>query len=267
MLLNMNNKDDSETPKESKSQVAVPTIIYEDDEVLVLDKPCGMLVHEDGFSPHAGTVVDWFLKRFPEASGVGEITLTPKGVALERSGVVHRLDRDTSGVMVLAKTNDAHTYLKVQFHDRLAKKEYRALVYGLVKDKWGTINRPIGRSARDFRLRSAEQGARGTLRDAVTNYECLKAGESDGENFSYLALKPKTGRTHQLRVHLKAIDRPIVGDLLYAGKKLEQSKSLGLSRLSLHAHMLEISLPNGKTELFIAPIPADLAEAISSIAI
>jgi 23S rRNA pseudouridine1911/1915/1917 synthase len=244
-----------------------PTIIYEDEDIMVIDKPCGMLVHEDGWAPHAGTVVAWFLDRTPSVKGVGEVTLSPKGVPLERSGVVHRLDRDTSGVMVLAKTPEAHTHLKTQFHDRLAKKEYRALVYGRVTDKWGTIDRPIGRSARDFRLRSAEQGARGTLRDAVTNYECLKMGEYKGENFSYLALKPKTGRTHQLRVHLKAIDRPIVGDTLYAGKKLEQSSNLELTRLALHAYSLELTLPNGQKTIFTAPLPADLEEAVSRVAI
>lgn len=243
-----------------------PTVIYEDDAVLVIDKPQGMLVHEDGWAPHVGTVVAWFLDRIPSAKGVGEVTLSPKGVPLERSGVVHRLDRDTSGVMVLAKTSEAHTHLKEQFHDRLAKKEYRALVYGKVNDKWRTIDRPIGRSARDFRLRSAEQGARGTLRDAITNYECLKVGQYKDENFSYLALKPKTGRTHQLRVHLKAIDRPIVGDALYAGKKLEQSSNLELSRLALHAYSLELTLPNGQKTNFTAPLPVDLEEAVSRVA-
>ena len=245
----------------------VPTVLHEDDDVVVIDKPHGMLVHEDGFASHAGTVVAWLLERAPQAQGVGEVTLTPKGVAIERSGVVHRLDRDTSGVMVLAKTADAHIHLKAQFHDRLVKKEYRALVYGKVNDKWGTIDRPIGRSAKDFRLRTAGQGARGTLRDAVTHYECLNAGEYKEENFSYLALKPKTGRTHQLRVHLKAIDRPIVGDVLYARHKLSQSNNLGLNRLALHAYQLELVLPNGKEAVFTAPLPTDFKEALQRIAI
>jgi 23S rRNA pseudouridine1911/1915/1917 synthase len=241
-------------------------IIYEDEDVLVINKPAGMLVHEDGHSPHEGTVVDWFLRHAPQARGVGEVTTSPQGKALERSGVVHRLDRDTSGVMVLAKTARAHTHLKVQFHDRLAKKEYRALVYGRVHDRWGTIDRPIGRSASDFRLRSATQGARGTLRDAVTNYECIGVGEYEGESFSYLKLKPKTGRTHQLRVHLKAIDRPIVGDELYASKKRTESNNLGLNRLALHAHTLELELPNGEVTRFMAPIPPDFEQAAERIA-
>jgi len=241
-------------------------IIFEDDEVLALNKPHGMLVHEDGVASPEDTVVAWFLNRVPKAAEVGEITLTPKGVALERSGVVHRLDRDTSGVMVLAKTQEAYAHLKAQFHDRLAKKEYRALVYGRVNNRWGTIDRPIGRSPRDFRLRLASQGARGTLRDAVTHYECIKVGEYEGESFSYLALKPKTGRTHQLRVHLKAIDRPIVGDVLYAEKKQAESNNLGLDRLALHAHILELILPNGKQASFCASLPPDFEQAIGRIA-
>lgn len=241
-------------------------ILYEDDAVVVINKPAGVLVHEDGHSPHDGTVVEWLLRRAPQARGVGEQTTAPTGKILERSGVVHRLDRDTSGVMILAKTASAHTYLKTQFHDRLAKKEYRALVYGRVHEKWGTIDKPIGRSASDFRLRSATPGARGTLRDAVTHYECIGVGEFEGESFSYLKLKPKTGRTHQLRVHLKAIDRPIVQDELYAAKKRTQSNNLGLTRLALHAHLLELALPGGELMRFIAPLPTDFEQAAERIA-
>jgi len=241
-------------------------ILYEDDDCVVINKPAGMLVHEDGHSPHEGTVVAWFLGRAPTARGVGEITTSPQGQVLERSGVVHRLDRDTSGVMILAKTARAHTHLKVQFHDRLAKKEYRALVYGRLHERWGTIDKPIGRSASDFRLRSATQGARGTLREAVTHYECIGVGEYEGESFSYLKLKPKTGRTHQLRAHLKAIDRPIVGDTLYAEKKVSQSNNLTLSRLALHAHILELELPNGELTRFMAPIPPAFEQAAERIA-
>jgi len=243
-----------------------PQVLYEDDDVVVINKPPGMLVHEDGHSPHEGTVVAWLLGHAPTARGVGEATISPQGKALERSGVVHRLDRDTSGVMVLAKTAVAHAHLKAQFHDRLAKKEYRALVYGRVHEKWGTIDKPIGRSANDFRLRSAMRGARGTLRDAVTHYECIGVGEYEEESFSYLKLKPKTGRTHQLRVHLKAIDRPIVGDLLYAEKKVAQSNNLGLTRLALHAHILDIHLSKGDQMRFIAPLPADIEQAAERIA-
>jgi len=233
-----------------------PTILYEDADVLVINKPAGMMVHEDGIST-GETVVDWFLGKYPDAKGVGEPGRSPKGVSLERSGVVHRLDRDTSGVLILAKTAEAFSHLKAQFHDRLVKKEYRAFVYGPMREPWGTIDRPIGRSNRDFRLRSAERGAKGTLRDAVTDWELIGTGRFENEHFSYLKLSPKTGRTHQLRVHLKAIGKPIVQDGLYAAHLIEDSNNLGLERLALHAHRLEITLPNGEQERFIAPVPLE----------
>lgn len=242
-----------------------PVVLYEDDSVLVVNKPYGMLVHEDWQKADA-TLVDWFLARCPEAKGVGEQTLTPDGKTLERSGVVHRLDRETSGVMVLAKTAAAHAHLKAQFHDRAAKKEYRAFVYGRMHERWGTIDRPIGRNTQNFRLRSAQRGAKGTLRNAVTDWERIAAGEYNGEPFSYVKLMPKTGRTHQLRVHLKAIDRPIVQDVLYSGKRRESSNNLELSRLALHAHVLELTLPNGDRERFIAPVPQSFEEAAEKIA-
>lgn len=241
------------------------TVIHEDDDCLVISKPVGMLVHEDDVSLDP-TVVDWFLSRVPEARGVGESSSSPKGKKLERSGVVHRLDRDTSGVLILAKTPEAHAHLKSEFHDRRAKKEYRALVYGRMNERWGTIDRPIGRSARDFRLRSAERGAKGTLREAVTDWECIGSGEYEGEPFSYVKLLPKTGRTHQLRVHMKAIDRPIVGDPLYAGKRFGISNNLLLTRLALHAHELELTLPNGEERRFIAPVPPEIEQAVERIA-
>lgn len=235
-------------------------ILFENDDVLVINKPAGVMVHEDGHN-EGETVVDWFLSRVPEARGVGEPQKNNKGEEMERSGVVHRLDAETSGVLILAKTGEAYEHLKKQFHDRLTRKEYRAFVYGHMRENWGTIDRPIGRSAKDFRLRSAQRGAKGTLREAVTDWECIGKGEYEGEPFSYVKLKPKTGRTHQLRVHLKAIDRPIICDRLYAGAKPESSNNLGLSRLALHAHELEIVLPDGEQKRFVAPLPQELLDA------
>lgn len=240
-------------------------IIFENDDVLVINKPVGLMVHADGHNKDE-TVVDWFLERIPEARGVGELGKSNKGEELERSGVVHRLDRDTSGVMILAKTQDAFEHLKSQFHDRRVKKEYRAFVYGRMNEKWGTVLRPIGRSSKDFRLRSAQRGAKGILRDAVTDWELIGQGEYEGEPFAYVKLLPKTGRTHQLRVHLKAIDRPIVGDELYSGKKREQSNNLGFTRLALHAHTLELILPDGSQGRFVAPVPIEFDRAADRIA-
>lgn len=243
-----------------------PTILYEDEDVLVIDKPYGWLVHEDGHNNEAPTVVEWLVSRAPEARSVGEPGFSRGGEELDRSGVVHRLDRETSGVLILAKTQAAHQQLKQQFQDRLAHKEYRAFVYGRINDRWGTINRPIGRSAKDHRRRSAERGAKGVLREAITDFERIGMGEYKDEPFSYVKLLPKTGRTHQLRAHLRAIDRPIVGDALYAEYKMKNSSNLELQRLALHAHILELELPNGTTERFIAPVPQDFELAAERIA-
>lgn len=236
-------------------------ILFENDDVVVINKPVGLMVHADGHNDEA-TVVDWFLAKYPEAKGVGEPGFSPKGMELERSGVVHRLDKETSGVMILAKNQAAFEHLKTQFHDRLVEKEYRALVYGPVRERWGTIDKSIGRSPSDHRKRLAGSHAKGTLREAVTDWECIGSGRYEEENFSYLKLLPKTGRTHQLRVHLKSISRPIVGDRLYAEGEIERSNNLGLERLALHAHKLHLMLPNGEDGAYIAPVPPEMERAV-----
>ncbi len=237
-------------------------VLFEDTDCMVINKPAGIKVHGDGRDEER-TVVDWFLERVPSARGVGEPGFAQNGSPLERSGVVHRLDRETSGVLILAKTHEGFVHLKEQFHDRLVKKEYRAIVYGTLKEKWGTINRPIGRSGKDYRLRSAERGARGTIRKATTDWELI--GQS--ETHAYLRLYPKTGRTHQIRVHLKAIGKPIVHDELYATPRLLEGDTLGFSRLALHAYALTLVLPSGEERTFIAPLPLEFEEATTAIAI
>ncbi len=252
--------------EEKVNKTIEPVVLYEDDAVLVISKPYDWLTHGDGFNHDVPTVVEWFCGRAPEARGVGEVGYTKTGEELDRSGVMHRLDRETSGVLILAKTQVAHQHLKQQFKDRLVYKEYRAFVYGRINDRWGTINRPIGRSTKDHRRRSAERGAKGMLREAITDFERIGMGEYLDEPFSYVKLMPKTGRTHQLRAHLRAIDRPIVGDRLYGEHKIDKSNNLELTRLALHAHILEIELPNGETKRFIAPVPQDFEEAAERIA-
>lgn len=251
--------------KEEEVGSVEPVILFEDDDVVFVDKPYGWLTHADGHN-EAPTLVEWFCKKFPEAKGVGEVGYSNTGEELDRTGVVHRLDRETSGVLVLAKNQDAHQFLKKQFQDRLVYKEYRAFVYGRINDRWGTINRAIGRSSKDHRRRSAERGAKGVLREAITEFERIGMGEYEDEPFSYVKLMPKTGRTHQLRAHLRAIDRCIVGDTLYAEKKSATSNNLGLNRLALHAHILELVLPSGQTERVIAPLSLDFEEAAERIA-
>lgn len=224
------------------------SIIYEDADMTVVSKPSGLSVHRDQFTkPEVVTLADWHAARSPEAAAVGEPLRLPDG-ALARPGIVHRLDRDTSGVMVLAKNDAAFVHLKAQFHDRLAGKEYRAFVYGVLKEVRGIIDRPIARSAKDFRLRSAQRGGKGEARPALTHWERIVHNTTH----SYVRLMPKTGRTHQLRVHMKAINHPIVCDKLYAPN---HPCDLGFSRLALHAYSLTITLPSGAIETFVAPVP------------
>ncbi len=232
-------------------------ILYEDDDVVVIDKPHGVMVHADGRS-EGETIADWHVARLPQAAGVGESLVLSDGTIIDRPGVVHRLDRDTSGVLILARHAEAFAHLKAQFHDRHAHKEYRAFVYGRVKEEKGVIDRAIGRSAKDFRLRSAQRGARGTMRPATTTWQRLRATAA----YSYLALLPHTGRTHQLRVHTKAINHPIVHDRLYASSHYARDPhALGFSRLALHAHTLSLLLPNGKQMRFAASLPEDFLRA------
>lgn len=253
----MENGNDGKVPKLEESIV----VLYEDHDVLIIDKPAGLVVHDDGRNDES-TVVDWFLTRVPEARNVGEPGNAQDGTPLERSGVVHRLDRDTSGILVLVKHQDAFLHLKEQFHDHHVQKEYRAFVYGTMRERWGTIDRAIGRNAKDFRLRSAQRGAKGTLRPAVTDWELI--GQST--THAYLRVLPKTGRTHQIRVHMKAIGKPIVCDELYAPENLRTGYNLGFTRLALHAYSLTLTLPSGEKKTVIAPLPLDFIEAADVLA-
>ena len=207
-----------------------PEVLFETEHELVISKPSGLLVHGDGRSKDS-TLVDWLLERNPEIKEVGESWETDDGTPILRSGIVHRLDRDTSGAMVVAKTQEAFKNLKEQFQNREVEKIYNCVVYGHLKEQEGVINRPIGKSAKDFRLWSAQRGAKGTLREAITEYKVLK----ELPEASLLEVNLKTGRTHQIRVHMKAIHHPVVCDSLYAPK---QSCILGFDRLALHARKI-----------------------------
>ena len=230
------------------------TVLYEDNDIIVINKPAGLVVHSDGKRKEA-TLTDWIDKNYPESKGVGEPLTLSNSEVIERSGIVHRIDRETSGVMLIAKNQPAFLYFKKQFQDRAINKIYHAFVYGEMKDDDGVIDRPIGRSKKDFRQWSAQRGARGVMRDAVTHYRATT--RSGG--FSFVEVIPKTGRTHQIRVHFKAINHPIVSDSLYAPKK---DKALGFERLALHAYSIEFNLMNGKRIKIIAPYPEDFEKAL-----
>ncbi len=240
-----------------------PTILYEDKEVLAINKPSGLVVHSDGRSTslttsktQEKTLVDWLLQKYPKIKDVGEPGRNAKGIEVLRSGIVHRLDRDTSGVMLVAKTQESFENLKKQFQNHEIKKTYHAFVLGEMKTDSGVIDRPIGRSAQDFRKWSAQRGSRGEKREAVTEYKVLT--KKDG--YSFVEIWPKTGRTHQIRVHFKAINHSLVGDNLYAHTT---ENELGFKRTALHSYQVIFLGLDGQNHSVIAPYPDDFSHAIS----
>lgn len=224
-------------------------ILYEDSNILVIDKPSGISVHGDGKTKEK-TLTDWVLKNYPKMKNVGE----PMGDVV-RPGIVHRLDRDTSGVLVLAKNQKTYEFLKTQFQERKIKKTYVAIVEGHFKNERGVINKPIGRSPVDFRRHLAGRGARGELRPAITEYKVIK----NLGKFSYLEIKPKTGRTHQIRVHMKYLNHPVVCDSLYNPKG---SCPKEISRLALHARYIEFQDLKGKVIKVESALPLQFKKII-----
>lgn len=236
-------------------------ILYEDDEVLAINKPAGLVVHSDGRTKEP-TLADWLLEKYPNVRGVGETIPLTKGGVIEKWGIVHRIDRDTSGVLLVAKTQASFLNLKSQFQARTIKKSYRAIAHGVFKEKSGTIEKPIGRSTNDFRKWSAEYGARGDLREAVTDYRVLGEGVLDGIKLSYLEAAPRTGRTHQIRVHLKAVGHPIICDKLYAPKS---PCVLGFGRTALHAFSIVFKGIDGAEHRVEAPLHEDFKAALAEL--
>jgi len=281
-----------------------PEIIYEDENILVLNKPAGLVVHGDlsrlkkadgkERKSKEETLCDWVLENYPEMENVGEpMELQVKGnkvikpedekenlsnfehdnfITILRPGIVHRLDRETSGVIVLAKNQDTFYFLKEQFQNRRVEKVYNAVAWGNIRQDEGTIDAPIGRHSKDFRQWSATRGARGQMREAMTEYKVLSRfsahdghisdKEEGGEKFVFLEVRPKTGRTHQIRVHLKFLGNPIVCDKLYA----ENRKCvLGFERVALHARKITLEIPKKGTKTFEAPYPEDFVELLAKL--
>lgn len=213
-------------------------IIYEDENILAVNKPAGLIVHGQG------SLVGWLLEKYPEIKNVGEDP--------ERPGIVHRLDKDTSGVLLIAKNQRTFEYLKKQFQERKIKKKYIALVEGVVKNNQGVIDLAISKSKNDFRKKTTGGKIVGKEREAVTEYKVL---ERFGK-YTLLEAFPKTGRTHQIRVHLKAIGHFVVCDKLYGPKK--QICPFGLERQFLHASVIEFNLPDGSKISIETDLPQDL---------
>ena len=207
------------------------------------------------------TVAGWFIDRYPDSKNVGEAPIeTAQGVVIERPGIVHRLDKDTSGVMLLAKTDRGHAQLKEQFQNRSIKKTYRAWVYGEIKDDEGLIDAPIGRSKTFAKWTAIPKALRGAAREAKTTWQVIRRVGG----FSELHLYPATGRTHQIRVHLQYKNYPIVADALYAGKRFElenPAQNLGFTRQALHAQSITFTDCDGQEKTIQAPLPTDFQEA------
>lgn len=236
------------------------SILLETPDFLVINKPAGLVVHGDGKHKEP-TVVDWFLKKYPESEGVGEAMEIEHGgetIEIPRSGIVHRLDRDTSGVLILAKNQETFDFFKQQFKVHSIKKKYVAVVFGWPRDERGIIEQPIGRSRSDIRAWTTKASTRGTMRDAITRFTVKKKYEFEGQKYAVIDLYPQTGRTHQLRVHMAHIGHPIVGDPIYSGKK---ETKLPIERTALHAEQITFTAPNGKETVVVAPVPADLAKS------
>lgn len=231
-----------------------PTILYEDKDMIAVNKPAGLVVHGDGKTAEP-TLADWVLEKYPEAKEVGEPWKNEKGETIYRPGIVHRLDRETSGVMLVAKTQKGFENLKAQFQEQKIRKIYHAFAYGQMKEKEGVIDRPIGRSKKDFRMWSAQRGARGEMREAVTEYQVAQTTK----DYSFVHVFPKTGRTHQIRVHFKAINHPLVGDSLYAPTT---DNMLGFTRLALHSFETTFMDTKGKSHTVTAPYPEDFLHAV-----
>lgn len=209
-------------------------VLYEDDDCVVIEKPVRLLTHSKGaFNPEP-TVATWLRGRLRSMQG-------------ERAGIVHRLDRATSGVMICAKTPEAHAWLQKQFSQRKVKKTYSAVIRGHLAQPEAIIDMPIERNPKHpqtFRV-----GTNG--KTAVTHYKIAAVDDS----YSLVELKPETGRTHQLRVHLAHLGHPIVGDPLYGGEPSD--------RLYLHAHQLEITLPSRERKVFTSTVPPAFAEKVT----
>jgi len=249
------------------------SILHEDANFLILNKPAGLMVHGDGRSKEP-TLADWLAENRPELKKVGESLRLEKSGNVEeilRPGIVHRLDRDTSGAIVIAKNEQAFAHLKEQFKSRRVRKIYHAIVAGNIKEDDGVIDKPIGRSASDFRKKTTGRVAiRGEIREAVTRFHVLGRGQIGGEPVTFVEAMPKTGRTHQIRVHFKSIHHPVIGDMLYGPRSSENlseniQKNIEIGRLALHAFSVSFTGINGREISATAPYPEDFARAVEAV--
>ncbi len=236
-------------------------VVYEDEDLAVINKPAGMMVHAGAGATdderNRGTLVNALLYRFSKLSSAGGEL---------RPGIVHRLDKGTSGLLVVAKNDAAHRQLAGQFARREIKKTYVALVHGWMKKEGGTVTSAISRDrVRRIRMTTRREGGR----EAITHYHVQRRIETAGAKFTLLQLQIGTGRTHQIRVHLASLGHPIVGDSLYGAPRslsLGAEGNLSLERNFLHSAALEFAHPRtGEALSFSRPMPQELSDFLSAL--
>ena len=247
---------------------AIPLdIVYEDDDLAVINKAAGMMVHAGAGATedlrNRGTLVNALLHHFASLSAVG---------GEMRPGIVHRLDKETSGLIVVAKNDEAHRKLAAQFARREVKKSYVALVHGWVKNDRGTIAASISRD-RVRRIRMTTRGTGG--RDAISHYTVVRRLDTAFGKFTLVEVKIDTGRTHQIRVHMASLGHAVVGDVLYGapremrarrGRATDEGCAISLARNFLHAARLEVAHPRtGERIALESPIPAELAAFLAAV--
>ena len=236
-----------------------PQIVYEDKNFLAIDKPSGLMVHgvkvnekNKEKKEQRPTLTDWLIKEYPEIKNVGDDPIL-------RPGIVHRLDKETSGIMLIPRNQRYFEYLKALFQRHEIKKTYVALVAGKLKKDEGTIDAPIG--IKNGTIKRSIHSKK-MAKEVVTEYKVLKTFEisTDGQPkiYSLLEVRPKTGRTHQIRVHLASIGHPILGDHMYGPQK----KANTTGRLMLHALLIEFSTEDGKRMKFEADLPEEFRHPV-----
>lgn len=244
----------SPSPSVAANQTAEPKIIAEEKDYLIIEKPAGLLVHPTD-KKEPDTLVDWLLSRWPGLAKIGE---NP-----ERPAIVHRLDKEVSGLMIIPQTQDAFDFFKRLFKEHRLSKKYLALVYGQISQDQDEINFPISRSRTKPGLFAAQplgniSQENQPAKTALTSFTCLQRFK----NFSLLEVEIMTGRTHQIRVHLQAYGHPVVGDRLYLSKKI---KTAPLERIFLHAAFLSFSDPDEVTRHYRSPLPSELKNFLSQL--
>lgn len=253
------------------------SIIYEDEDLLIIDKPAGVTVNRAETTKNEITVQDWAedkietqqyadkAKAFGEKNNSSEEQVwDPEVEFYKRGGVVHRLDKETSGILILAKNPQAFSQMQAQFKERTVKKVYLALAHGKIIPAEGEINVPVGRLPWNRKQFGIVPGGR----ESKTVYKVLDiySNEKDKELLSLVELYPQSGRTHQIRVHLKYIGHPIFSDFLYAGRKTARNDRKILSRVFLHAARINFTHPKTKQPMnFESPLPQNLLELLETL--